>query len=131
MYFPGWGEPPGVQSKSEPAWGEPASPKSAVDNGTSAWGKPPGAVTGWGDSGHEPSGLYGRANGPSAPCKPGIFQSSNIFCIMSAYIYHITYNFGLCTHICLGIVPIYIFYSTVVLLTFKKKKKNNCSEYSV
>ncbi|CAF91958.1 unnamed protein product, partial [Tetraodon nigroviridis] len=69
----GWGELPSVQSKSEPAWGEPASPKSAVDNGTSAWGKPPGGVAGWGDSGHEPSGLYGRTNGPpaSAPGKPG------------------------------------------------------------
>uniref|UniRef100_UPI0037E90C78 trinucleotide repeat-containing gene 6C protein isoform X2 n=1 Tax=Semicossyphus pulcher TaxID=241346 RepID=UPI0037E90C78 len=67
---PGWGELPSVQPKSEPAWGEPAAPTSAVDNGTSAWGKPTG---GWGDGGHEPSGPYGRANGPpgSAPCKPG------------------------------------------------------------
>ncbi|KAM3623058.1 uncharacterized protein V6R79_006350 [Siganus canaliculatus] len=70
---PGWGELPSVQPKSEPAWGEPAAPTSAVDNGTSAWGKPPGGVGGWGDSGHEPSGPYGRAGGPpgSAPCKPG------------------------------------------------------------
>ncbi|XP_008289881.1 trinucleotide repeat-containing gene 6C protein-like isoform X1 [Stegastes partitus] len=70
---PGWGELPGVQPKSEPAWGEPAAPPSAVDNGTSAWGKPPGGVGGWGDGGHETSGPYGRANGPpgSAPCKPG------------------------------------------------------------
>ncbi|XP_070827038.1 trinucleotide repeat-containing gene 6C protein isoform X1 [Chaetodon trifascialis] len=73
---PGWGELPSVQPKSEPAWGEPAAPTSTVDNGTSAWGKPPGGVGGWGDSGHgghEPSGPYGRANGPpgSAPCKPG------------------------------------------------------------
>ncbi|XP_023146547.2 trinucleotide repeat-containing gene 6C protein-like isoform X2 [Amphiprion ocellaris] len=70
---PGWGELPSVQPKSEPAWGEPAAPTSAVDNGTSAWGKPPGGVGGWGDGGHEPSGPYGRANGPpgSAPCKPG------------------------------------------------------------
>uniref|UniRef100_A0A668APC7 Trinucleotide repeat-containing gene 6C protein n=1 Tax=Myripristis murdjan TaxID=586833 RepID=A0A668APC7_9TELE len=70
---PGWGELPSVQPKSEPAWGEPAAPSSAVDNGTSAWGKPPGGVGGWGDGGHEPSGPYGRANGPSgsAPCKPG------------------------------------------------------------
>ncbi|KAL7404874.1 hypothetical protein ABVT39_020264 [Epinephelus coioides] len=69
---PGWGELPNVQPKSEPAWGEPAVPTS-VDNGTSAWGKPPGGVGGWGDGGHEPSGPYGRANGPtgSAPCKPG------------------------------------------------------------
>ncbi|XP_032381396.1 trinucleotide repeat-containing gene 6C protein isoform X2 [Etheostoma spectabile] len=70
---PGWGELPNVQPKSEPAWGEPAAPISSVDNGTSAWGKPSGGVGGWGDGGHEPSGPYGRANGPtsSAPCKPG------------------------------------------------------------
>ncbi|XP_047433439.1 trinucleotide repeat-containing gene 6C protein isoform X2 [Mugil cephalus] len=69
---PGWGELPSVQPKSEPAWGEPAAPTSAVDNGTSAWGKPQGGVGGWGDGGHEPSAPYGRANGPpgSAPCKP-------------------------------------------------------------
>uniref|UniRef100_A0A672G2Z0 Trinucleotide repeat-containing gene 6C protein n=1 Tax=Salarias fasciatus TaxID=181472 RepID=A0A672G2Z0_SALFA len=69
----GWGDLPSVQPKSEPAWGEPAAPTSAVDNGTSAWGKPPGGVGGWGDGGHEPSGPYGRANGPpgAAPCKPG------------------------------------------------------------
>ncbi|XP_078138944.1 trinucleotide repeat-containing gene 6C protein [Centroberyx gerrardi] len=70
---PGWGELPSVQPKSEPAWGEPAAPSSAVDNGTSAWGKPPGSVGGWGDGGHEPSGPYSRTNGPPgpAPCKPG------------------------------------------------------------
>ncbi|XP_026026367.1 trinucleotide repeat-containing gene 6C protein isoform X1 [Astatotilapia calliptera] len=70
---PGWGEIPSVQPKSEPAWGEPAAPTSAVDNGTSAWGKPPGGVGGWGDGGHESSGPYGRGSGPpgSAPCKPG------------------------------------------------------------
>ncbi|XP_035992694.1 trinucleotide repeat-containing gene 6C protein isoform X1 [Fundulus heteroclitus] len=70
---PGWGELPSVQPKSEPAWGEPAAPTSAVDNGTSAWGKPPGGVGGWGDGGHEPSGHYVRSNGPtgSAPCKSG------------------------------------------------------------
>ncbi|XP_029007244.1 trinucleotide repeat-containing gene 6C protein isoform X2 [Betta splendens] len=69
---PGWGELPNVHPKSEPAWGEPAAPTSTVDNGTSAWGKPQG-VGGWGGSGHEPSGPYGRANGASgsAPCKPG------------------------------------------------------------
>uniref|UniRef100_A0A3Q4FY56 Trinucleotide repeat-containing gene 6C protein n=1 Tax=Neolamprologus brichardi TaxID=32507 RepID=A0A3Q4FY56_NEOBR len=67
-----WGEIPSVQPKSEPAWGEPAAPTSAVDNGTSAWGKPPGGVGGWGDGGHESSGPYGRGSGPpgSAPCKP-------------------------------------------------------------
>lgn len=71
--LPGWGEHSTVQSKSEPTWGEPAAPPSTVDNGTSAWGKPPGSVGGWGDGGHESSGPYGRANGPSgpAPCKPG------------------------------------------------------------
>ncbi|XP_077574414.1 trinucleotide repeat-containing gene 6C protein isoform X1 [Stigmatopora nigra] len=70
---PGWGELPSVQPKSEPAWGEPAAPTSAVDNGTSAWGKPTGGVSGWGDGGHEPCGPYGRASGPSsaASCKPG------------------------------------------------------------
>ncbi|XP_034044151.1 trinucleotide repeat-containing gene 6C protein [Thalassophryne amazonica] len=70
---PGWGELPSIQPKSEPAWGEPAAP-STVDNGTSAWGKPPGGVGSWGDVGHEPSGPYGRASGPtgSTPCKPGL-----------------------------------------------------------
>ncbi|KAJ4944559.1 hypothetical protein JOQ06_013102 [Pogonophryne albipinna] len=70
---PSWGEVPSVQPKSEPAWGEPAAPTSSVDNGTSAWGKSTGGAGGWGDGGHEPSGPYGRANGPtgSAPCKPG------------------------------------------------------------
>ncbi|XP_053711174.1 trinucleotide repeat-containing gene 6C protein-like [Synchiropus splendidus] len=70
---PGWGELPSVQIKSEPAWGEPAAPMSAVDNGTSAWGKPPGGIVGWGDGGHEPSGPYGRPNAPpgSSLCKSG------------------------------------------------------------
>ncbi|MEQ2211486.1 hypothetical protein XENOCAPTIV_003374, partial [Xenoophorus captivus] len=71
----GWGEIPSVQPKSEPAWGEPAAPTSTVDNGTSAWGKPPGGVGGWRDGGHDPSGPYVRSNGPtgSAPCKSGFF----------------------------------------------------------
>uniref|UniRef100_A0A8C6T472 Trinucleotide repeat-containing gene 6C protein n=1 Tax=Neogobius melanostomus TaxID=47308 RepID=A0A8C6T472_9GOBI len=66
LVYLGWGELPNVQPKSEPAWGEPATPTSAVDNGTSAWGKPSGGVGGWGDGGHD---SYGRANGPpgSAP----------------------------------------------------------------
>lgn len=82
MILSGWGELPSVQPKSEPAWGEPASPTSTVDNGTSAWGKPPGGVGGWGDSGHEPSGPYGRPSGPpvSAPCKPGRFMN-DLSCI--------------------------------------------------
>ncbi|XP_045067609.1 trinucleotide repeat-containing gene 6C protein-like [Coregonus clupeaformis] len=77
MANPGWGELPSVQQpKPEPAWGEPAGPSPAVDNGTSAWGKPPGVPGGWGDGGHgghEPNGPYRRGNnGPSgpAPCKP-------------------------------------------------------------
>ncbi|XP_054460576.1 trinucleotide repeat-containing gene 6C protein [Anoplopoma fimbria] len=70
---PGWGELPTAQPKSEPPWGEPAAPTSSVDNGTSAWGKPTGGEGGWGDGGHESSGPYGRANGPtgSSACKPG------------------------------------------------------------
>lgn len=79
----GWGDLPCVQPKSEPAWGEPASPTSAVDNGTSAWGKPPGGVGGWGDGGHESSGHYGRPVGPpvSAACKPG---DSTLTCVASS-----------------------------------------------
>uniref|UniRef100_A0A673H9H7 Trinucleotide repeat-containing gene 6C protein n=1 Tax=Sinocyclocheilus rhinocerous TaxID=307959 RepID=A0A673H9H7_9TELE len=63
---PGWGEMTNVHSKPEPSWVEAAAPAASVDNGTSAWGKPPG---GWGDNGPE---VYGRGNGPpgSAPCKP-------------------------------------------------------------
>ncbi|XP_051571363.1 trinucleotide repeat-containing gene 6C protein-like isoform X3 [Myxocyprinus asiaticus] len=63
---PGWGEMTNVHSKPEPSWGEPAA--ASVDNGTSAWGKPPGGCGGWGDNGPE---VYGRGNGPpgSAPCK--------------------------------------------------------------
>uniref|UniRef100_A0A3P8XSM1 Trinucleotide repeat-containing gene 6C protein n=1 Tax=Esox lucius TaxID=8010 RepID=A0A3P8XSM1_ESOLU len=75
--LPGWGELPSVQQpKPEPAWGEPAGPTPAVDNGTSAWGKPPAVPGGWADGGHgghEANGPYGRGNnGPSgpAPCKP-------------------------------------------------------------
>lgn len=85
--FPGWGELSSIQPKSEPAWGEPASPSSTVDNGTSAWGKPPGGVGGWGDGGHEPSGPYGRANGPpgSAPCKPGNIHRYFQWCMIFQY----------------------------------------------
>ena len=71
---PGWGElPSSVQAKSEPAWGEPAAPSSAVDNGTSAWGKPPAGMGSWADGGTDPSGPYGRSQGPPgpAPCKLG------------------------------------------------------------
>ncbi|XP_056309762.1 trinucleotide repeat-containing gene 6C protein isoform X5 [Danio aesculapii] len=66
---PGWGEMTNAHSKPEPSWGEPAAPAASVDNGTSAWGKPPGSCGSWGDNGPE---VYGRGNGPpgSAPSKP-------------------------------------------------------------
>ncbi|MGH0178627.1 UNVERIFIED_CONTAM: hypothetical protein FKN15_005607 [Acipenser sinensis] len=67
---PGWGDLPSAQPKPEPSWGEPVSPATAVDNGTSAWGKPPGSCGGWGDNPSDPSGP--RVNPPSGPasCKP-------------------------------------------------------------
>ncbi|XP_009297874.1 trinucleotide repeat-containing gene 6C protein isoform X5 [Danio rerio] len=66
---PGWGEMTNAHSKPEPLWGEPAAPAASVDNGTSAWGKPPGSCGSWGENGPE---VYSRGNGPpgSAPCKP-------------------------------------------------------------
>ncbi|XP_043383740.1 trinucleotide repeat-containing gene 6C protein isoform X20 [Chelonia mydas] len=70
---PGWGEMPTVHTKTESSWGEPSSPSAAVDNGTSAWGKPPSSGTGWGDNSAEPAGTYGRVNAPAAApalCKP-------------------------------------------------------------
>ncbi|KAG9350455.1 hypothetical protein JZ751_026818 [Albula glossodonta] len=72
LVAPGWGELPNVQAKPEPSWGEPATPAPAVDNGTSAWGKPPGGPGGWGDGGHDAPGHYSRGSAPSgsAPCKP-------------------------------------------------------------
>ncbi|XP_074927867.1 trinucleotide repeat-containing gene 6C protein isoform X3 [Chelonoidis abingdonii] len=69
----GWGEMPTVHAKTESSWGEPASPSAAVDNGTSAWGKPPSSGTGWGENSAESAGTYGRANTPAAApalCKP-------------------------------------------------------------
>uniref|UniRef100_A0A8D0GJR6 Trinucleotide repeat-containing gene 6C protein n=1 Tax=Sphenodon punctatus TaxID=8508 RepID=A0A8D0GJR6_SPHPU len=69
----GWGEMPAVHAKTEASWGEPSSPSAAVDNGTSAWGKPPSSGTGWGENSAEPAGTYGRANAPAvapALCKP-------------------------------------------------------------
>uniref|UniRef100_K7GJF4 Trinucleotide repeat-containing gene 6C protein n=1 Tax=Pelodiscus sinensis TaxID=13735 RepID=K7GJF4_PELSI len=60
----GWGEMPNVHTKTESSWGEPSSPSAAVDNGTSAWGKPPSSGTGWGE-GREKS----SAAAP-ALCKP-------------------------------------------------------------
>lgn len=65
---------PTVHTKTEASWGEPSSPSAAVDNGTSAWGKPPSSGTGWGDNPAESAGTYGRTNAPAAApalCKPG------------------------------------------------------------
>ncbi|KAJ8363492.1 hypothetical protein SKAU_G00123230 [Synaphobranchus kaupii] len=73
LVAPGWGELPSVQPKPEPSWGEPPAPAPSVDNGTSAWGKPPGSSGTWaGEGGHETPGPYGRGTAPpgSAPCKP-------------------------------------------------------------
>ncbi|XP_054986979.1 trinucleotide repeat-containing gene 6C protein [Sorex araneus] len=69
----GWGEMPNVHSKAENSWGDPSSPAALVDNGTAAWGKPPGSGGGWGDQPPEPVVTFGRAGGPAAApalCKP-------------------------------------------------------------
>ncbi|XP_043940934.1 trinucleotide repeat-containing gene 6C protein isoform X2 [Protopterus annectens] len=69
----GWGDLPSVNSKTETSWGEPTSPATTVDNGTSAWGKPPSGGSGWGDGSTELTGPYGRGNASTAapaPCKP-------------------------------------------------------------
>lgn len=69
----GWGEMPSVHSKAESSWGEPPSPSTLVDNGTAAWGKPPGSGSGWGDHAAEPAVTFGRAGAPAAApalCKP-------------------------------------------------------------
>ncbi|XP_030638829.1 trinucleotide repeat-containing gene 6C protein [Chanos chanos] len=68
LITPGWGEMSSVPSKPENTWGEPTLPAATVDNGTSAWGKPPGSCGSWGDSDAEG---FGRGNGNpgSAPCK--------------------------------------------------------------
>lgn len=70
----GWGEMPAVHTKTDASWGEPSSPSAAVDNGTSAWGKPPSSGAGWGDNSAESAGTYGRTSAPAAApalCKPG------------------------------------------------------------
>ncbi|KYO31231.1 trinucleotide repeat-containing 6A protein isoform B [Alligator mississippiensis] len=69
----GWGEMPAVHTKTDASWGEPSSPSAAVDNGTSAWGKPPSSGAGWGDNSAESAGTYGRTSAPAAApalCKP-------------------------------------------------------------
>ncbi|KAM8945872.1 trinucleotide repeat-containing gene 6C protein [Pelodytes ibericus] len=70
---PGWGDMPPVHSKTEASWGETLSPSTAVDNGTSAWGKPTNSSSGWGDGSAESPGTYGRTSAPAAApvlCKP-------------------------------------------------------------
>ncbi|XP_057716806.1 trinucleotide repeat-containing gene 6C protein-like isoform X2 [Corythoichthys intestinalis] len=65
----GWGELPSSQSKPESSWGEATPSAVNVDNGTSAWGKPTGGPTGWGDGNAD---NYSRGNPAmtSASCKP-------------------------------------------------------------
>ncbi|XP_041434784.1 trinucleotide repeat-containing gene 6C protein isoform X2 [Xenopus laevis] len=73
LHGPGWGDLPPVNSKTEASWGEPPSPSAAVDNGTSAWGKPSNSTSGWGDGSVESPGTYGRTCAAAAPpllCKP-------------------------------------------------------------
>ncbi|XP_055510213.1 trinucleotide repeat-containing gene 6C protein-like isoform X8 [Leucoraja erinacea] len=73
LLAPGWGEALSVPAKTENSWGEPPSPLTAVDNGTSAWGKPPNGSSGWGDNTVELTGNFGRGNPPAAApamCKP-------------------------------------------------------------
>ncbi|XP_063816516.1 trinucleotide repeat-containing gene 6C protein isoform X1 [Pseudophryne corroboree] len=70
---PGWGDMPPVHSKAETSWGETPSPSAAVDNGTSAWGKPPSSGSGWVDGSAESPGTYGRTSAPTVGpvlCKP-------------------------------------------------------------
>ncbi|XP_032900520.1 trinucleotide repeat-containing gene 6C protein isoform X6 [Amblyraja radiata] len=73
LIAPGWGEALSVPAKTENSWGEPPSPLTAVDNGTSAWGKPPNGSSGWGNNTVELTGNFGRGNPPAAApamCKP-------------------------------------------------------------
>ncbi|XP_019752601.1 trinucleotide repeat-containing gene 6C protein isoform X2 [Hippocampus comes] len=68
MIAQGWGELPSSHTKPESSWGETTHSVN-VDNGTSAWGKPSGGSTGWGDGTPD---NYSRGNpamtGPT--CKP-------------------------------------------------------------
>ncbi|XP_053310140.1 trinucleotide repeat-containing gene 6C protein isoform X2 [Spea bombifrons] len=69
----GWGDMPPVHPKTETSWGEPSSPSTAVDNGTSAWGKPSNSASGWADGSTESPETYGRPSAPAAApvlCKP-------------------------------------------------------------
>ncbi|XP_058851910.1 trinucleotide repeat-containing gene 6A protein-like isoform X4 [Acipenser ruthenus] len=68
---PGWGEPYGVQPKSESSWGEPSVPPTTVDNGTSAWGKPMDTGNSWGEPGNETTGWSNTPVGQQPQNKPG------------------------------------------------------------
>ncbi|XP_061555632.1 trinucleotide repeat-containing gene 6C protein isoform X2 [Phycodurus eques] len=64
----GWGELQSSHTKSESSWGETTPSAVNVDNGTSAWGKPTGGPTGWGDGNPD---NYSRGNTAmtSSSCK--------------------------------------------------------------
>lgn len=99
----GWGEMPAVHTKSEASWGEPSSPSAAVDNGTSAWGKPPSSGTGWGENPAEPAGTYGRTNAPAAApalCKPGTHRGFAFFIFWFSL--HFSHRSLLC-HFCFSL----------------------------
>ncbi|GCC38434.1 hypothetical protein chiPu_0016948 [Chiloscyllium punctatum] len=70
---PGWGETLSVPTKTDNSWGEPPLPSTTVDNGTSAWGKPPNGSSSWADNTAESTGNFGRGNASAAVptmCKP-------------------------------------------------------------
>ncbi|XP_061702935.1 trinucleotide repeat-containing gene 6C protein [Syngnathoides biaculeatus] len=64
----GWGELPSSHTKPESSWGESTPSGVNVDNGTSAWGKPTGGPTGWGD-GNPDNYSRGSTAMTSASCK--------------------------------------------------------------
>ncbi|XP_059509741.1 trinucleotide repeat-containing gene 6C protein isoform X10 [Stegostoma tigrinum] len=71
--FPGWGETLSVPTKTDNSWGEPPLPSTTVDNGTSAWGKPPNGSSSWADNSAESTGNFGRGNASATVptmCKP-------------------------------------------------------------
>ncbi|XP_053550853.1 trinucleotide repeat-containing gene 6A protein isoform X2 [Bombina bombina] len=66
---------PNKENSNSSGWGEtwPDTPSPAVNNGTSAWGKPIENNSSWGDPSNEPasSGWNHTPIGQQAPCKPG------------------------------------------------------------
>ncbi|XP_072560749.1 trinucleotide repeat-containing gene 6C protein-like isoform X3 [Paramormyrops kingsleyae] len=62
-----WPEQPTVPPKTESTWGQPTCPSVSVDNGTSAWGKPPAGCGGWGSEGPEGAGPFSRGGVPPGP----------------------------------------------------------------